>query len=56
MNLLQNVSLSNVLHTAQTSLSSLKLPKYKAWMSYKVSQWTITLWEFSSSRGIKLLN
>ena len=58
MNLLQNISLSNVLHIAETSclLISLKLPKYKAWMSHIVSQWKTILWEFVFSRGIKLLN
>ena len=57
MNLLQNISLSNVLHIAETSrLYSLKLPEYRAWMNHKVSQWKTILWEFVFSRGMKLLN
>ena len=53
MNLLQNSSLSIL---QRPLAASLKLPKYKAWMSYKVSQWKTILWEFVFSRGIKLLN
>ena len=57
MNLLQKKFRSPTFYILQRPLaSSLKLPKHKAWMSHKVSQWKTILWEFVFRRGIKLLN